>query len=249
MSNGTQNPSGGLAGLGLWLAAGMVLSSFLAAHTFERVKSAGQTISVKGFAERRLMSDMAVWQGTVTARDPQLVAAYAKLEADMEKVRGYFEKNGVPRDALRVSSACTAVQHKRTDKGIETNEIEGYVLSQSVEINSTNVALVARLSRESTSLIRDGIEFSSMSPQYYYTRINDLKIELLGDATRDARQRAEQLARNSGGKVGELRGASQGVFQITPVFSTETSDYGAYDTSTVEKSIKAVVTIEYAIRR
>jgi hypothetical protein len=75
-----------------------------------------------------------------------------------------------------------------------------------------------------------------------------LKIQLLGEATKNARMRAEELASNSGSQVGELKYASQGVFQITPVNSTDVSDYGIYDTFTIDKSINAVVTIEYSIK-
>lgn len=107
--------------------------------------------------------------------------------------------------------------------------------------------LVTRISRESSELIKEGVEFNSSSPQYFYTKVNDLKIEMLGEATKDAKLRAEQLAINSGGKVGALRSAAQGVFQITTAYSTEVSDHGIYDTSTIEKSIKAVVTVQYSI--
>lgn len=75
-----------------------------------------------------------------------------------------------------------------------------------------------------------------------------MKIQLLGEATKNARMRAEGLARNSGSEIGTLKYASQGLFQITPVNPTDVSDYGIYDTTTIEKSVKAVVTIEYSIK-
>jgi uncharacterized protein len=76
-----------------------------------------------------------------------------------------------------------------------------------------------------------------------------VKVRLIGAATKDSLLRAEQFAANSGVTVGPLRSASQGVFQITAPNSTETADYGSYDTSTVEKLVKAVVTVEYAVSR
>jgi hypothetical protein len=96
--------------------------------------------------------------------------------------------------------------------------------------------------------MREGIRYESRAPEYFYTKLDDLKIQMLGEAAKDARNRAEQLVSASGAKVGPLRSAQQGVFQITPPHSTDTSDYGVLDTSTVEKSIKAVVTMEYGIR-
>ena len=88
-----------------------------------------------------------------------------------------------------------------------------------------------------------------MPPQYFYNNLNDVKVQLIGAATKDSLLRAEQFAANSGVTVGPLRSASQGVFQITAPNSTETADYGSYDTSTVEKLVKAVVTVEYSVAR
>ena len=136
-----------------------------------------------------------------------------------------------------------------TEQGVSTHTIEGYVLTQAVGLDSEDVALVNRISKESTALIRDGIAFESSDPDYYYTKLDGLKIEMLGLAAEDARARAEQLAAKSGARLGVLRNASQGVFQITPAYSTATSGYGMYDTSTIVKAIKSVVTVEYAIHR
>jgi hypothetical protein len=88
-----------------------------------------------------------------------------------------------------------------------------------------------------------------MPPQYFYNNLNEVKVRLIGAATKDSLLRAEQFAANSGVTVGPLRSASQGVFQITAPNSTETADYGSYDTSTVEKLVKAVVTVEYSVAR
>jgi hypothetical protein len=129
-----------------------------------------------------------------------------------------------------------------------TNIVEGYNLVQPLSITSSNIEQIAEIANEITVLIQQGVEFDSFPPQYFYTKLDDMKIELLGEATKNAYMRAEQLAENSGSKVGSLKYASQGVFQITPVYSTQVSDYGTYDTSTIEKSVKAVVTIEYSIR-
>lgn len=106
---------------------------------------------------------------------------------------------------------------------------------------------ITAVAREATELINQGVHFSSYPPQYFYTRLSDLKVEMLGSATKDARERAEQLAVNSKSKVGKLRSASMGVFQITAANSTVVSDYGVYDTTTPEKDVKAVVTVSYSI--
>ena len=244
---GKRSINGGLVVLGVALAVGMVLSSWLVSDTVKSVKLANQTIAVKGTAQVDVRSDIALWAGRFTARDADLVKAYSKLESDLEKVLGFLGRSGIPREEIEVSAVTTMIQYRKTSQGYDTNEIEQYVLDQTVTVRSKEVDLVASLSRESTTLIREGVEFFSFSPEYYYSGIEDIKIQLLGEATKNARQRAEQLAVNSGGKVGPLRAASQGVFQITPLFSTDVEDWGRYDTSTIEKAVKAVVTIQYSI--
>ena len=238
----------GLSLLGLLLAVGIIISTLVISNTVERVKTQNQRITVKGFAERTITSDIVVWSGQITARAPELVTAYENLQADLEQVLSYLGEQGVKSEEISVSSVTTTIQYKRTDRGAITNIVDGYVLVQSVEIKSSDIERVSGISSSITSLIKQGIEFDSFSPRYFYTKLDDIKIELLGEATKNAGMRAAQLAENSGSKVGGLKYASQGVFQITPLYSTEVSGYGVYDTSTIEKTVKAVVTIEYSIQ-
>ena len=238
----------GLFLFGLTLSLGLIISTSIAIKGLEKIKSANQMITVKGYAERRITSDWALWRESFTARGADLISAYDKLQKDLATILTYLEKNGIKRESINISSVYTDIRYKLTEKGQATNQIEGYVLSQTVSISSSDIKLIERISKESTTLIKEGVELTSHSPEYFYTKINDLKIEMLKEAAKDARLRAEQLASASGSSVGALRSAEQGVFQITPAFSTEVSDSGEYDTSTIEKSIKAIVTMEYAIR-
>ncbi len=184
----------------------------------------------------------------ITTRSPELVTAYDNLQADLEKVLSYLEQKGIRKEDISIPSVITTIQYKRTPQGMTTNIVEGYTLVQTVSITSPNIEQVADIANQVTVLIKEGIEFDSFSPQYFYTKLDDMKIELLGEATKNAGMRAKQLAENSGSKVGSLKYASQGVFQITPVYSTQVFDYGTYDTSTIKKSVKAVVTMEYSIQ-
>jgi hypothetical protein len=238
---------GGLFFLGLFLAVAAVLSAFIFSATVKEIRMSNQTVRVKGYAEKRIESDMAVWNGSFISRNSNLEEAYSKLQSDLEKIMKYLEGYGISRKMIDVSSVNTMVRYRRNSQGMFTNDIERYDLEQRIGIRSSDIGMISRISKESTSLIREGIEFISYPPKYYFTGMDAMKIELLGEATRDAFERARQLAENSGSRVGGLASASQGVFQITPLFSTEVQDYGMYDTSTIEKSMKAVVTVEYSI--
>lgn len=245
---GNNNSWLGMLLFGVFLSAGIIAGTLIIAKTVQQVKFQNQRIQVKGFAERTITSDVAVWRGQVTTRAPDLVTAYSNLQLDLEKVLTYLAQKGISRDDMDIPSVITTIQYQITDQGMTTNVVDGYILFQPVSITSSNIEQIADIANEITVLIKEGVEFDSFPPQYFFSKLDDIKIELLGEATKNAYMRAEQLAQNSGSEVGSLKYASQGVFQITPVYSTDVSDYGTYDTSTIEKSAKAVVTIEYSIR-
>lgn len=240
---------GGLFFLGFFLALGLVVSAYLLTQTMKDIRSAGQTIRVKGYSETRVTSDRASWEGRFVVRGTDLPSSYKALSSARGQVLDWMKGQGVSEEDLMFSPASTVVRYVRDRQGYETSEIESYFLEQTVTLRSGNIPLVARIARDSSSLISLGVEFISYPPSYFFSRLEDLKLELLGKATSNALDRARQLAGNSGSAVGNLRSGSQGVFQITPVDSTEVADYGRYDTSTVDKLVRAVVTMEYAITR
>jgi hypothetical protein len=136
---------------------------------------------------------------------------------------------------------------KRDNEGNETSEITGYTLRQQVEVRSEDVDKIAQIAREATELINQGILLESSSPQYSYTRLGDLKIQMLGEAAKDAKVRAEKIADSTGNKIGAVRSARMGVMQITAADSTEVSDAGISDTSSIDKDVTAVVNISFAV--
>lgn len=239
----------GLVGLGTTLGLSIVASAAILGDTIRDVRSQDEIVEVKGYAEREIESDRASWAGSFATRAAALEQAYDELADQQARVMAFLEARGFPESEVVVSPVHTRVLYGMNEKGMSTNEIEGYELSLGVSVDSQDIDEVAALARESGELVRQGIRFSAGSPQYVYTRQDELKIAMLGEATADARRRAEVLAENSEASIGGLRSARQGVFQITPAHSTEVSDYGRNDTTTRLKSIKAVVTIRYALDR
>lgn len=246
-ARGAAGASPGLAALGLFLALGLAYASHVVAGTLFAVKTESRTLEVKGYAERHIDSDWAVWSASFGVQGASLPEAYAELERQRDAVLAFVRESGFADDSVKLSPVTTNTLYRRNQRGHTTHEIEGYGLRLEVEVSSGNVDGVAALARDSSELVRQGIPLSGSPPRYFYTELDDVKVEMLGDATADARRRAETLARNSQSEIGGLRHARQGVFQITPAHSTEVSNYGTYDTSTRAKAIKAVVTIRYAI--
>lgn len=149
---------------------------------------------------------------------------------------------------LIFSSISTQTIYEMLPNGVYSTKVDSYKLSQSIQITSKEVDKITELSRKSTELINSGVQFESMPPQYYYTKLADLKIQMLSLATEDAVRRAKQIAKSTGSSVERLKSASMGVFQITPLYSTEVSDYGINDTTSIDKEITAVVNCEFIIK-
>lgn len=238
---------GAQLGLGVAFALGLFGSSVYVSKTIEKIKSSDHLIEVKGYAERKITSDTALWQGTLVVRGKDLAAAYQKLEGDRKQVLAFLEGEGLKGNLSPVMKDTLYVQ---TPQGMNTNVVEGFILRQTFSLTSQDVQKISALAIKVDQINGQGLEFESTEPRYFYARpkLDALKIELLGEATKNAKERADQFAKVSGSRVGRLIGARQGIFQITAENSTELSDTGAYDTSTIDKVVKIVVTLSYATR-
>jgi hypothetical protein len=232
---------------GVALALGLVMSSIIFGWFYSNAKRGDEAITVTGSAKRRIKSDLVVWNAGVSVQAAQLSAAYQRISGDIPKIKQYLIGKGISENQMTISSISTTTLHGRDSNGIETSEITGYSLSQSIEVRSNDVEKIAQIAREATELINQGILIDSGAPQYYYTKIGDLKIEMLGEAAKDAKTRAEQIAASTGNTIGPVRSAKMGVLQITPADSTEVSDSGLYDTSSIDKDMTAVVNISFSV--
>ena len=234
--------------LGICIAVATIVSSIILSGGILKVmKFTREQISVTGSATKEIRSDYIVWKGEFSRREMDLKTAYTNLKGDLDKVKAYLGSKGVKDDELTICQVATDTVYKKNEKGNDTNDIQGYRLSQGIEIKSGDVARIDTVAREVTELIDQGIEFTSPAPEYFYTKLDELKVEMLAKATENAKQRAESMVRATGNRIGFMRSARMGVFQITPVTSTDVSDWGVNDTSSLDKKVMAVVTVSFAI--
>ena len=235
--------------LGVCIAVATILSSMILSRASLRIMQFNkEVITVTGSAQQPIRSDYATWQISFGRRQTNLAAAYRSLKEDMNAVRAYLVSKGVSKSELEVSQVFTTTLFTKTSEGYDTHTIEGYNVSQRIYVRSHDVDKVTRLSRECTELIEKGVAVSSQAPEYFYTKLDELKIEMLAHATRNAKERAHNMARAAGNRIGVLRSAKMGVFQITAPNSTDVSDYGMNDTSSLDKKVMAVVSATFAIR-
>ncbi len=232
---------------GVALAIGLVLSSVIFGWFYTKTKKGDEAITVTGSAKKRIKSDLVTWSAGVTYQAPQLSEAYKSLSENIPRVKQYLISKGVAENQMTISSISSTTLHKQDENGAESSEITGYSLRQTIDVRSNEVDKISQIARESTELINQGILLESGSPQYLFTGLGDLKIEMLGEAAKDAKTRAEKIAASTGNSIGAVRSARMGVMQITAADSTEVSDAGISDTSSIDKDVTAVVNISFAV--
>ena len=234
--------------LGICIAVALIVASLILAKGFMSiVKFNQQVVTVTGSAQKEIKSDKIVWKAIFSRRERDLPAGYKKIQEDLDKVKKYLMDQGVADNEIIIQQIVTEKMFKKTKEGKDTNEIDYYALIQPIEVRSSQVDKVSVVSRGSTELIKQNIAFESGAPEYYYTQLDKLKIEMLALATENAKQRAENMVKATGNKIGFIRSAKMGIFQITPVNSTEVSDYGVNDTTSLEKKVTAVVNAGFSI--
>lgn len=248
---------------GYFFALANVVCVAILAWAYVSVKQERKTISITGSARKLIVSDMVAWSGTVTANDADLVKAYDTLKEGTDKVKAFILAAGVPEQEITAASITTARNFKKevvktpagssgglSDSPAVTtvDKIDSYTLTQNISICSTNMAQLPLLSRSVTSLIKDGVQIDSEAPRYLYTKLSELKISMLAEATKDATARAEQIVINANGRLGKLVEARMGVMQINPKGVTATSSEGNNDTTSYEKEITAVVSARFEVK-
>ncbi|MBL9008926.1 MAG: SIMPL domain-containing protein [Myxococcales bacterium] len=233
-----------------WLAMALaaVVSTGIAARSWVTVRlHRDRHIEVTGSAKRRIVSDLIEWRATVTTENLDRTAAYRQLREHVERTLAYLKKQGIAEAELRVQAVETdeIVDTEYIGKGddrIERKIKKGFRTTQTIEINSKDVDKIERVSREVTQVMESGVRIDSGQPGYYYTGLGALKIEMLAEAAKDCRQRAERMLTSTGGaNLGKLRRADMGVINVNPANSTEVSNEGNNDTGSLDKDILTVV--------
>ncbi len=228
-----------LVGLAL-LAVAVVIGSFAIAKGI-RDRGSGNVITVTGSAKQRITSDYAIWDLSVASQQTSAAEAARQLAGWTGKVRAFLVAQGVQPSELTVQPASTSTT---TDN---QGNVTGYQVTRNFEVRSARVQAIADVAEASSRLVAGGVPLQAQPLQYVYTHLADLRPALLARAVRDAQNRGRVLLGATGGKLGKLRGVDVGVFQVTSPNSTEVSDYGVYDTSTLRKDVTAVVNVTFSL--
>ncbi len=227
----------------------LIFSVALGAHAFSKAKTLGNSMAVTGSAEKLVDSDTVKWSVSLvrTVQASQQLTVGRLLNADRVVFMDLLKTIGIDESSV-------SVQPMNISSNMEYNSqtgqsvLSGYTANQTIVIESGKVSEVGTLAQTAAATLGEkGVNASTQNIEYYYGKLTDVKLELLTQATQNAKARAEAIIRGGGGHLGQVRSADTGVFQVTAVNSADLSDYGTYDTSAMKKKVTAVVHVTFGL--
>lgn len=237
-----------IALLGICIALGSIASTYVLSNAVVKFqKLQNQTIRVTGSASQKVTADKASWTINFRTKKPLLKEGYAKINSDSNKIKEFLIANGIEEGNIKFSSINSYETYKRMPNGYSTNDVESYVVSQSVTVKSDDINKFSQMSKKIDELINQDINLNAESVQYFVSNLDDIKVKMVGEASKNAKARAVSMVSGTNGKIGVMTGARMGVFQIVPIDSTEVNDYGINDTTSIEKKVVATVTATFTV--
>jgi len=228
-----------------------MLSVLILSNTYKNRHRTDDVILVTGLGKKDFKSDLVIWAGNFEQKGNTLEEASELLNKEKEVVKSYLLDKGLKSEQIVFSAMDIRKEFKTTyfeNGNIKEQFLKGYILRQTVKLESSEVDKIEEISRSITELTKDGIGFDSYPPQYYYTKLSELKIEMVAAATEDARIRAEQIAQNANAEIGDLRYAKMGIFQIIAQNSNEDLSWGGtFNTSSKMKTATITMKLQFGL--
>jgi hypothetical protein len=232
------------------VSAAVVIAAAMLGNAWVKSRGGAESMRVTGSARKAITSDFIIWNCTLTQEAPNQVAAYEALRQQAAKTVDYLKKKGLTDDeiiqkAVRTETLYAQVSGQSYVPENVFRQVEGYRLRMDIEVRSSKVDEVDGVSRSISELIAGGVDLESGYPQYIYTKIGEVKVEILAEAAADARRRAAEIAKAGGASLGSVKSARMSPLQITPIYDYSVSGDGINDLSSKEKAITAIVTLGF----
>lgn len=227
------------------LGLALILATGIGAWAVFAVRGLDNTISVTGSAKTAVTADAVKLSFSLsrTATAESLSGANVALEGDVTRAKAFLSASSVPDTEITIDPVMTNEMYDGNNQAPTR-----YMLTRAVRINSTRVEAIRALADRVSTLSTGGTVVQANPPEYYYTKLADLRVSLLAEAVKDAKARAEAIAKESGRSVGTLQSSSSGVVQVLAPNSIDVSDYGQYDTSSIEKEIMITVRTTFRVQ-
>jgi hypothetical protein len=228
----------------IFLGASLMIAALIFGIFFYSARSSDDTINVVGMATKRFDSDIVKWRITISRNTGlnDVSSGYSLIQNDLQFLKKLLAEKGLQEKELTIQPINTLPNYSRE------GQISGYNLQQGVFVITSNISAVEDIALNPTALIEKGVILQNSDLEYFYSKLSDIKLELLAEATKDAQKRALEIAKNSDVHLGNVTSLRVGVFQITEPFSTEVSDYGMYNTRTKQKDITVTVRASFKIQ-
>jgi hypothetical protein len=224
------------------LALGVAAGGAFVGKGVENARVGDRVVTVRGLSERIVKSDLAVLPLKFAAAGDDLAAVQADVDGDLAAVRRFLAAQGYPADTVSLGRLEVTDQYAREYQA--ANVQARYRVAQTVIVRTADVDRVEATSRSLDALLRQGVVLQDFTgPSYLFTRLNDVRPAMIAQATASARSGAEQFAKDSGSRLGPIRSATQGSFEILG------RDEIGYDSnSQVFKKVRVVTTVTYGLR-
>lgn len=237
--------------LGLLLAIGMASAAFILGVQAKRAVMGQQSITVKGLAEKPIKADAAEWTINITVSDPTQAGALQAVANTRQVVEAFLEKQGFTKDTWSVDVETIGPHYEEVFTKDQYRQVQnGYEAYQNVRVVTTDLGKIEAANKAFLQLRAQNQPVVAYAPNYLVSNLEEIKMSLISDATKNARSRAAEFVKQDGVKVGVMKSAHQGAFYILPVGSNNDSDNhygGVYDKTTIDKIARVVVTIVYNI--
>lgn len=228
--------------LGLLISIALVMSTQMISSTVSK-----NEISVTGSAYEIVKSDSGTLNFDIVIKRPNKQTAYGALQSQLKIVEDYLASKQIKNIERKTINGYYT--YKRDPKtGAYTDIQDSYNLYQPMKISSDNVEVIKEISNDITGLINKGVDINVNPASYDYSKLPELKVTLLEKASQDAKNRAASMLKPSGNSVGKIQSVRMGVYQITPVDSTNVSDMGINDTTSIDKKVTAVANVSFKIK-
>jgi hypothetical protein len=231
-------------GQAIILGLSIVFAFFIFGLFFYAARGNQNTVSVVGAATRRFDSDIVKWRITLnrTSDIKELSTGYKLIRADLQVLKNLLKEKNIDDKDISIQPISTDPVYG------SQGQTSNYNIRQSLFVVTSDIAAVEELALNPSALLDKGVIMQNSNLEYLNSQLSEIKIALLSEATKDARKRAEEIAKNSGASLGTVTSLKAGVFQINEPYSNEVSDYGIYNTQTKAKDITVTVRASFIIK-
>jgi uncharacterized protein len=217
-----------------YMALAIVIASLIFAGAIEKIRQGPKTVSVRGLSEREVAADLALWSVTANATANSLPEIYQQIKTSQERLKQFFINKGFDLSELSIKQPSINDRQAQLYGEYRENQ-QRYIADFGILIKSDKISAVKLAIENIGELVGEGVSLASNDVQYIYTKLNDIKPEMIEEATIEARKAAEKFAKNSKSRIAGIKTAYQGLFTIEPIH---------YFTQDI-KTVRVVTNLEY----